>query len=157
MNNRVSSGKTVVTVSEMARQVGLSRQRFHQLRRQGVFPEPEYDCETDRPFYDEETQTICREVRQRNCGVNGKRILFYARRTDIGMARQTRKLSPSKKNGNQHGAIIATLKGLGLGGITVGQVTGAITSLFPNGTEAVDDAEVVRSIFLRIKVNGEGE
>ena len=45
-----------------------------------AFPEPSRDDETGRPFYDEEQQVVCLEVRRRNCGVDGKPILFYARR-----------------------------------------------------------------------------
>src|SRR5438552_1042773 len=74
--------KTAVSISEMARIVGLSRQRFHQLIVAGVFPTPLYDIATRRPFYNEEMQQVCLEVRRRNCGVNGKPILFYARRVD---------------------------------------------------------------------------
>jgi hypothetical protein len=43
--------KAVVTVSEMARMVGLSRARFYQLQRAGVFPPPERDAETGRPCH----------------------------------------------------------------------------------------------------------
>ena len=47
--------RAVGSVSEMARMVGLSRQRFYQL--QGTaFPEPLRDSGTNRPFYDEELQ-----------------------------------------------------------------------------------------------------
>ena len=44
--------KAVVTVSEMARMVGLSRARFYQLVRAGVFPAPAY--KKGRPIYVEE-------------------------------------------------------------------------------------------------------
>jgi hypothetical protein len=72
--------KTAVSISEMARIVGLSRQRFHQLIQAGVFPAPLYDIATRRPFYNEEMQQTCLEVRRRNCGINGKAVLFYSRR-----------------------------------------------------------------------------
>jgi hypothetical protein len=58
--------KVAVSISEMARMVGLSRQRFHQLKGT-TFPEPMRDPETNRPFYDEELQQLCLEVRRRNC------------------------------------------------------------------------------------------
>src|ERR1022692_3404454 len=73
-----SETKIGVSVSEMARMVGLSRQRFHQLMQAGVFPQPQRN--DGRPFYDEPTQEICLAVRRRNCGVNGQVVLFYARR-----------------------------------------------------------------------------
>jgi hypothetical protein len=43
--------KAVVSVSEMARMVGLSRARFYQLQQAGVFPLPVYDVASRRPVY----------------------------------------------------------------------------------------------------------
>ena len=63
--------KQAVTVSEMARMVGLSRARFYQLIG-SAFPFPVYNVSTKRPFFDESLQTICLEVRRRNCGIDGK-------------------------------------------------------------------------------------
>jgi len=59
--------KAAVTVAEMARMVGLSRARFYQLQKAGVFPAPKYDDVKKRPFYDQEAQKACLEVRRRNC------------------------------------------------------------------------------------------
>ena len=73
------STKNAVSVAEMARMVGLSRARFYQLIG-SAFPHPVYDVSTRRPFYDQEAQTLCLEVRHRNCGIDGKPILFYVRR-----------------------------------------------------------------------------
>src|SRR4051812_21054089 len=75
-----AGAKSGGSVSDMARSVGLSRQRFHQLVKSGVFPQPLRDGATGRPYYDESGQGQCLDVRRRNCGVNGKVILFYARR-----------------------------------------------------------------------------
>ena len=80
--------KQAVTVSEMARMCFLSRARFYQLIGT-AFPYPLYSLSTRRPFFDEELQRICLEVRRRNCGIDGKPILFYSPPT--GRAR-------SKKN-----------------------------------------------------------
>ena len=61
--------KAAVTVTEMARMVGLSRARFYQLVNEGVFPPPVYSVRTRRPIYVEDLQKVCLEVRHRNCGV----------------------------------------------------------------------------------------
>jgi hypothetical protein len=50
----IEGAKAAVIVSEMARMVGLSRARFYQLRKAGVFPLPVYDVATRRPVYTEE-------------------------------------------------------------------------------------------------------
>src|ERR1700751_4531911 len=72
--------KAAVTVAEMARMVGLSRARFYQLMQAGAFPWPVYAVSTRRPIYVQELQEVCLEVRRRNCGIDGKPVLFYARR-----------------------------------------------------------------------------
>jgi hypothetical protein len=145
MNDQI---KSVVSVSEMARMCGLSRQRFHQLRGT-TFPEPDYHEETKRPFYDEEKQAVCLSVRQRNCGIDGKPILFYARRNDVGVPRKTRKPTTKPKS-NKHAHIAEGLKALGLS-VAASQVDTAIKNLFPDGTKQVDDAEIVRSVFLHLQ------
>ena len=145
MNDQI---KSVVSVSEMSRMVGLSRQRFHQLRGT-TFPEPDYHEETKRPFYDEDKQTICLQVKQSNCGVDGKPILFYARRNDVGVPRKARKPTTKPKT-NKHAHIVDGLKALGLS-VAAQQVDTAIKNLFPDGTKQVDDAEIVRSVFLHLQ------
>ncbi len=146
-----SEEMAVVSVSEAARQIGLSRQRFHQLRRESVFPEPDYDPETRRPYYDEEKLAIIHSVKKRNVGVNNKRILFYARRSDVGVSRKRRKPTTPKKVVNRHEELIDRVKSLGAGMITTTQVEAAIKSLFPDGIDAVDEAEVVTTVFLHTK------
>ena len=47
--------KMIVSITEMARMVGLSRARFYQLVGT-TFPYPLYDIAHARPFYDEELQ-----------------------------------------------------------------------------------------------------
>ena len=86
--------KTAVSVAEMARMVGLSRARFYQLQG-SAFPLPVYNLSTRRPIYVEEMQVVCLEVRRRNCGIDGKPILFYARRPPITTASK-KKSSVSK-------------------------------------------------------------
>jgi len=78
--------KVAVTVAEMARMCGLSRSRFYQLIG-AAFPQPERQPQTDRPIYTEELQQVCLEVRRRNCGIDGKVVLFYARRLGSAPAR----------------------------------------------------------------------
>lgn len=50
----------VVSVSEMARKVGLSRSRFYDLVRAGVFPQSVYCIRTRRPMFLTEQQADCR-------------------------------------------------------------------------------------------------
>ena len=59
MNVQIET-KNVVSVSEMARMVGLSRSRFYQLIGT-TFPEPLMD-DKKRPYYSEELQAVCVEM-----------------------------------------------------------------------------------------------
>ncbi|MBI2806102.1 MAG: hypothetical protein HYX68_14065 [Planctomycetes bacterium] len=146
-----NENKTAVSVTEMARMVGLSRQRFHQLVKAGVFPQPLYDAETKRPYFDAELQQSCLEVRRRNCGVNGKLILFYARGSRPSAPVKTVKRKPVKRDDNRHADLIEGLKSLGLAAVTVAQVEVAVAELFPGGTAGVAPGELLRAVFLRLQ------
>lgn len=143
--------KAVVTVSEMARMVGLSRARFYQLQKAGIFPPPERDADTGRPFYSEEQQKVILAVRKRNCGVNGKPILFYARRLTLTPTPTPRPPKAAARKAEQHPELIEALQALGLAVVTTAQVSAAVKEVYPQGTAGVDHAEVVRAVFLHLR------
>ena len=147
-----SQMKMAVTVAEMSRMLGLSRSRFYQLIGTAM-PQPSRD-ENGRPFYNEEQQALCLEVRHRNCGVDGKPILFYAPRAVAPIAPAGRKRSTSSKTKDQcSNEILDGVRALGLGTATRDQVSAAISQSFPNGTDGVDPGEVIRRVFLSTKRN----
>ena len=83
--------KMIVSKTEMARMVGLSRARFFQLVGT-AFPYPLYDLKTRRPFYPPELQEVCMTVKRQNCGVDGRPIMFYSRRVQVApMTKRTTK------------------------------------------------------------------
>jgi len=143
-NRQESETKMVVSVSEMARMVGLSRQRFHQLMQAGVFPQPQRN--DGRPFYDEPTQQQCLEVRRRNCGVNGQVVLFYARRQATPIKPKNVTPAPSP-----HSDLLDGLKALGLVSVTAADVGAAVKILFPQGTAGIDQGKVIKAVFLRLQ------
>jgi hypothetical protein len=141
--------KAVVSVAEMARMCGLSRARFYQLVEAGVFPPPLYRIDTKRPFFNQEMQEICLEVRRRNCGINGRPVLFYSRRftpSPITKAKRT----PAPKM-NKHADLVEGLHALGLTSVRSSDIEAAIASCFPNGKSEVDDETVLRTVFLHLK------
>ena len=143
--------KVAVTVAAMARMVELSRARFYQLMKAGAFPAPLKNPETNRPFYSEELQQICLEVRQRNCGIDGKPILFYARRFNSAPSRvKNPKTKPEVKRGDVT-ALLDGLNALGLTTVTGAQILRVTEELYPNGTEGMDQSQVLRSVFLHLK------
>jgi len=139
----------VVSVAGMARLVGLSRQHFHQLMRQGVFPPPVYDTATHRPHYTEDMQRVCMAVKEQNIGINGRAVLFYAHRRPVSGKIHMRG-SASHTNGSKHDGLIEGLKGLGLSSVNEQTVAVAVRELYPNGTAAVEEAEVLRTVFVHL-------
>jgi hypothetical protein len=142
--------KAAVTVAEMARMVGLSRARFYQLLGT-AFPFPVYDVTTRRPAYAEEQQRVCLEVRRRNCGIDGKPVLFYARRFDHVPAKPKPRTKPKIKPTEQHSDIFAGLRSLGMASVSSADVRSAIKVLFPAGVNQTAPGEVIRAVFLHLK------
>ena len=133
--------KAAVNVAEMARMVGLSRARFYQLIG-SAFPPPIYNVSTRRPFYDEEAQRLCLQVRQRNCGIDGKPIMFYCRRSSVSTPIKKKTVQVTKTKSNSD--LLDGLRSLGLV-VVQAQVDAAVKQLFPRGIDGVDPGEVVRS------------
>lgn len=139
--------KAVVTVAEMARMVGLSRARFYQLIGT-AFPFPVYDVATHRPCYDEDMQKTCFIVKQRNRGVDGKPVMFYARRAVPAPPRPATK---SRTAAPKSDPIVASIKSLGLASVTPADVLATVTELYPKGVGGIDQGEIIRAVFLRLK------
>jgi hypothetical protein len=142
--------KSIVTVAEMARMVGLSRARFYQLIGT-AFPWPAYDISTRRPHFTEEQQLVCIEVRRRNCGVDGRPIMFYARRVPnptVAVSPRTRKTSTPRVD--EHADLVDAVRSLGLM-TTSAQVGEAVKQLFPMGIANTDHGEVIRAVFVHLK------
>jgi hypothetical protein len=142
--------KAVVSVAEMARMVGLSRARFYQLIGT-TFPPPLYTEATRRPFYDEKLQLVCLDVRRRNCGIDGKPVLFYARRPLAAPAPGRKPKKAAAASDNRHADLIDGLKGLGLAAVTAAQVGEAVKDLYPNGVPEAANGEVLRAVFLHLR------
>jgi hypothetical protein len=140
--------KAVVSVAEMARMVSMSRARFYQLVEKGIFPPPLYRIDTKRPFFNQDMQEVCLEVRRRNCGINGRPVLFYARRLGAPIAKP--KTTPPK-NSHKHADLIEGLRALGLTTVTTAQVETALQQTFQSGRSAVDDETLLRTVFLHLK------
>jgi len=140
--------KAAVTVAEMSRMIGLSRSRFYQLIGK-AFPQPSRD-EAGRPFFDEAAQNICIEVRRRNCGIDGKPILFYAPRSRTISTSIKRPAKP-KTEQPKNSMIVDSIRALGLVTVTASQVEQAIKELFPGGVVHVPHGDLVRAIFLQLQ------
>lgn len=142
--------KAAVSVSEMARMLSMSRARFYQLMNEGVFPKPQYEPSTNRPFFDEVAQQTCLDVRRRNCGVNGRPVMFYPARSTAPLPKRPAKSKPLSKPTSQHDELIDSLAALGLV-VTSQQVEAAIQECYPSGVADTCQGGVVRTLFLYLK------
>jgi hypothetical protein len=138
--------KSIISITDMAKLVGLSRQRFNQLVREGIFPAADHALESGRPFYSSEKQQQCLLVRQTNTGINGKPILFYAKRRDTGTKRAPSQAKPHRADTT----IIQQLAELGVIA-TMKDVETATAGLFPGGTSSVAPEAVLKSLFLHFR------
>lgn len=145
-----SSLPAVVSVTEMARRVGLSRSRFYELVRSGHLPTPVYCLRTRRPMYLTEQMVECLRVKQSGIGVNGGYVLFYSPRE-----RET----PSSPRPNRGSRTLPPpnqaeiLEGLRALGMTAGseEVAAAVRACFPDGTEGRDEGEVLRAVWQELR------
>jgi predicted DNA-binding transcriptional regulator AlpA len=148
--------KAAVSVAEMARMVGLSRARFYQLIGT-TFPPPLYTEATRRPFYDEELQRVCLDVRRRNCGVDGKPVLFYSRRPLAAPVPGRKPKKAAAAGDDRHADLLDGLKGLGLVAVTAAHVAEAVKNLYPHGVPEDANGEVLRAVFLHLRRRNSGD
>jgi hypothetical protein len=150
----MSVEKSMVSVAEMARMVGLSRGRFYQLIG-STFPHPVYNVATKRPYYSEELQEACLAARRRNCGIDGRPALFYARRMPITPTTIRRpKVTAGRQPTHDHADLVEGLRSLGLFTATAAQVGAAMKQLYPSGVNGTGQGEVLRSVFLHLRAQG---
>lgn len=152
--------KEIVSVSEMAQMLGLSRARLYQLMKEGVFPAPTRPSDGGRPYFDREQQERCLTVRRTNCGVNGQAILFYAMRAPSSSApatparRPRRSSAPERPRRSRDDATITGLRHglaqLGVNQITEQVVRRALAEAYPDGWSSVTQAELLRTVLERL-------
>lgn len=126
--------QAICTVSQLAKKLRLSRARFYQLLKQGVFPPPAYSCTTRQPLYPQRLQEVCLTTRKTGIGINGQPVRFYDRRK-------------SDMPNPDHKRMTATLRGMGLA-VTVSQVRDALDRLrLPSPGNGHENPEIIRTLF----------
>ncbi len=136
--------KAVCSVTELTKKLGLSRARFYQLQRMGVFPTPIYCTHTKRPFYPLDLQQKCIDIRKTGIGLNGQLILFYASRKNKSQK------SPSQLD-HKCEELADILSQMGLN-VARNKVKNAVNVLYPGGlTQCPDEGMVIRDLFRYFK------
>ncbi len=147
--------KEIVTVTEMAHMCRLSRARFYQLTREGIFPTPSRNEQTGRPFYDREQQERCLLVRRTNRGANGKAVMFYGCRLEArpqpASKRKQLPISRSPRGQARQNPVITELRHgltqLGVTNVTDKDLHQALSEAYPDGHREVESAELLRTVF----------
>jgi hypothetical protein len=92
------SVKAAISVAEMAKILGFSRNHFWSLCKKGVFPMPLRTTgpSRPRPYFTTELQEACRQIRQTNISHAGQFVLFYEPRK-AGVAPRRVKSQPDER------------------------------------------------------------
>lgn len=154
MKQREMQLKAAVSITEMARMLGFSRTRVYQLIRQGVFPTPMRASATSRPYFSQEQQEVCLNVKRSNLGVNGQVIMFYQARRPApprpSAKRASKNLDKSNNNRGDSDPVIrelrAGLKQLGLIGLTDESLEHALKTVAATGDPG-DEGERLMAVY----------
>ena len=144
---KLSITKPIVSVNEVCQMVGLSRSRFYQLLDSGFFPKPLYDERSGRPYFDAALQKQILESRNSGIGVDGSYMLFYSSRKKEG---QSEKRKNSRKTNSITQEFADTLESMGLD-CSEKDVSGALSELYPDGREGIDQGLVIRELYRFLK------
>ena len=146
--------KAACSVSEMAGRCELSRARFYELVKAGVFPQPCHDVQSRRPLYPQELQELCLRIRQTNTGFDGRYVIFNNRRSTVGTpAAQIRKSKPPKPAPPIEKELTELIGGLRTLGVTTPdvQITEAVGACYPDGLPEDQVETAIRTIFRHLR------
>ena len=138
--------KAAVSVTAMAKMIGMSKSSFYDYVRRGVFPYALFSTATRRPFYTADMQQEILAVRQTGIGANGEYILFYEKHPKRPAA-----VTAQPVRREAHTELIDGLKSLGLATVNASQVDQAIAANFPNGITNIDEAVILRMVYRHLR------
>lgn len=156
MNDKMISNNlpNILSITQMAKVLQMSRARFYQCLEAGYFLKPQYTENTRRPYYTAEMAEANLNAKKSNVGINGKICLFYSpRNSQIIPVLKNKDSKPAqdKTHGNTYEDLIAGLTALGLSGITNSQIQAALSHCYPEGHQNIAQGEVLKGLYLYIK------
>ena len=143
--------RAAVSVSQMARILGLSRSRFYVLMTKGVFLPPVYSVATKRAHFPRELQERNLQVRVEQIGVNGEFVLFQERHPAPQGGQSARS---SSRQGARVTTLVLGLKSLGLETVNAAVVERALAASYPQGTNGTDETTILRTVFRYLRRSG---
>jgi hypothetical protein len=145
--------RAAYSVTETAKLCDLSRARFYDLIRDCVMPMPNYCIYTRKPLYTADVAALCVRVRETNTGIDGRYVIFYARRekapgTAVPPAVRSAQRSTPIDTLTQE--MIETLRAMG---VRQGQaeVVAAINARCPSGVTESSFETDLRAVFDRLR------
>ena len=138
--------RTVCSVTELCKDLEISRAQFYNLQNMEVFPKGLKDERTGRPYFNVELQRACHQTRSTGIGYNGQPYLFYSPRTNPGKPRS----KVSKSVNGKYKEYASTLEQMGLS-VSVEQISKALSELYQDGSDCIDEGIVTRELFRHLK------
>lgn len=140
-----ASQNRYVTVTELCELIGLSKNRFYALQKNGIFPAALRSPLNNRPVFDTALVEQCLGIVRSRIGANGAPYVPNRKKA-------TPNREPRRKPSGRHQGLIEALASLGLTA-TSAQVEEAIGQL-PEGGEGMEEAELIRQLFLQLRKKG---
>ena len=145
------SSKAAVTVSEMADLCEISRSRFYELMKAGVYPKPVQHPSSSRPLYALDLIEKCLQIKKTGVGMNGAFVTFNRKLKKVVPTKHKGKPAVNGKPLDPHiEPILDAVKALGLT-TTLQTVTDAVAALYPTGIAGQDQGDVIRKTFLYLQ------
>lgn len=144
-DKKISNLKPIASIGELCDMLQISRSRYYQLVNSGFFPKPLYDQRSKRPYFNAALQMQILDSRQSGIGADGSFLLFYSPRK-----KETRSHSKQTKVDPQIKELTEMLVSMGLE-TTPQEVQQAISGLYPDGAEKVDQGLLIRELYRHLK------
>ena len=145
--------KAAITVSKMCSLLDISRSQFYWHVRKGTFHEP-LRLSNGRPYFNASQVEDNLKARELGIGVNGEYTLFYERSSEPKPAAKKPVAKPKPKQ--DFGDLLDGLAALGLNGLTTSQVSAAVETCYPDGSDGEDENDILRTVFRHLRRSGSG-
>lgn len=143
--------KAAITVSKMCSLLGMSRSQFYWHLKKGTFHEP-LRLSNGRPYFNASQVADNIKAKELGIGVNGEYVLFYSRDNESKPTAPKPIERPKLKQ--DYTELMDNLSSLGLTGLTSNAVSAAVDHCYPQGTNAQDESDVLRTVFRHLKRAG---
>ena len=141
----------IISMSQMAKYLLLSRSRLYQLIDAGILLPPAHLLSNKRPIYTREMALRNLEAKTNNTGINGQIVMFYTARTTPNTLKKVKTKSEvktqKKEPKNKYRSFIDDLESLGLEDVSVKSVESALSDCFPDTVSDLEDDETLTAVF----------